>query len=136
MQPTRSEQIKQLIQKSLIVLFVFGVLGFVGCKIYPIVHGPVIAITTLTNGGTVQDPMIRISGTASFTQQLTVNGKNLALAPDGTFDEKLVLNPGYNLVMIQGVDRFGKNKNQNYAVVLTEKNPPQTLTMNTPAIRH
>jgi uncharacterized protein YfaP (DUF2135 family) len=136
MQPSSSEKTKQLIQKGFIGIFVFGVLGFIGFKLYPIIHGPVITVATLTNGGTVQEPMIRVSGTASFTQQLIVNGKTLALSPDGSFDEKLVLNPGYNLVMIQGADRFGKTKNQNYAVVLAEKTPPQTLTMNTVTPTH
>lgn len=133
---SHQEKTKHLIQKGLIGIFVFGVLGFVGCKLYPIIHGPVISVATLTNGGTVQEPMIRISGIASFTQQLIVNGKNLALSPDGSFDEKLVLNPGYNLVMIQGADRFGKVTHQNYAVVLAEKSQPQTLTMNVPTPPH
>ena len=122
--------------KGFIGIFVLGVLAFVGSKVYPIIHGPAITVATLINGGSVSDPMVRISGNAAFTQELVVNGKTLNLAPDGTFDEKLVLNPGYNLITLQGSDRFGKTNSTTYAVVLTEKTPPATLTMNTtPTVR-
>jgi hypothetical protein len=131
MQTTKSDQTKKILKKGLLGIFVFGVLVFVGCKIHPIIHGPIIDVTTLINGGTVSEPMIRISGIAAYTQQLIVNGKNLALSPSGFFDEKLVLNPGYNIIHIQGEDRFGKKRQQSFTVVLAEKTPPQILTMNT-----
>lgn len=125
------EKNNQLVWKSLIGLVVLFVLVFVGFKLYPIVHGPAISIDTLVNGGTVEEPMVRISGIASFTRELIVNGESFALSPSGGFDEKLLLNPGYNIITVQGVDRYGKANNQNYAIVLKEKNPPETLTLNT-----
>lgn len=133
MQKTKSEKNKSLIQKSTLGLFALFVVGFVGMKLYPIVHGPTIDISTISDGASVTDAMIRISGTASFTQDLIVNGKSLALSPNGSFDEKLVLNPGYNVITVQGSDRFGKKTDQTYAMVLTEATPPPTLTMNVTA---
>ncbi len=132
MQKTNSEKIKSLIQKSALGFFTLFVLGFVGVKLYPIIHGPRINVSTIINGGSVTEPMIRISGTASFTQELIINGKKLALSPDGSFGENLVLNPGYNIISVQGSDRFGKKTDQMYAIVLTETSLP-TLTMNVTA---
>ncbi|NBV42919.1 hypothetical protein EBR96_09160 [bacterium] len=131
MQKTKSEKTKSLIQKSVLGLFVLFAVGFVGTKLYPIVHGPAIDVSTLTDGGSVADAMVRISGIASFTQDLVVNGKSLALSPNGSFEEKLVLNPGYNIISVQGSDRFGKKTIQTYTMILTEKTPVPTLTMNT-----
>lgn len=124
-----------------IVRTIFGIVGvlvlvFIGSKLYPIVHGPRIAIDTLANGATLTDPMIRISGTASFTRELIVNGESFALSPSGSFDEKLLLNPGYNLITVQGIDRYGKSNNQTYAVILDEPTPPETLTLYTAPATH
>lgn len=129
MQTTILEKNKSLLQKGFLGILMVSVISFVGCKLYPIIHGPTIDITTLINGSSVQDAMIQISGTASFTQELMVNGKNLALSPNGSFDEKLVLNPGYNVINIQGIDRFGKTSHKTFSLMLNEENPT-TLTMN------
>jgi hypothetical protein len=133
MKTTASETIKRLTHRGFVTIFIVSVLTFVGFKIYPIIHGPAINVTTLVNGGNISDPMIRISGNAAFTQQLVINGKNLNLAPNGAFDEKLILNPGYNVVTLTGSDRFGKSNSTTYTIVLTEATPPATLTRNTPS---
>lgn len=109
----------------------FGVAGilmaaFIGIKIYPIIHGPAIHVATLSDGQSITDPMIRISGKAKFTKDLFVNGVPLATAPDGTFDQHLVLNPGYNVLTLEGADRFGSVSKKDFALVLQETKP--TLT--------
>lgn len=129
LQKTKLDKVKAFLQKGCLGLFVLAVLVFVGFKLYPLIHGPAIDVATLVNGETVSDPMIRVSGIAAFTQNLVVDGKELALAPDGSFDENLVLNPGYNVISIDGTDRFGKSSHTTYAMVLDETNPP-SLSMN------
>jgi hypothetical protein len=133
MQPTKIEQVKSVIQKILAGITILGVLVFVGFKIYPVVHGPEIFVSTLINGGSVTEPLVRISGIAAFTQDLIVNGKDLSLSPNGSFDEKFLLNPGYNVIHIDGTDRFGKITHKTYTLVLLDKTQPPTLTMNTPS---
>lgn len=127
---TKQEKNILLISRGIISLVVLGILGFIGFRLYPIIHGPRIHVETLTNGETLMDSMIRISGIADYTQQLIVNGKELPLSPTGSFDEKLILNPGYNLVTIAASDRYGKTTNRSYIVVLKEPAAPQILTLN------
>ena len=131
MKLTKQEKTTRTILRTLLGIVGVFVLVFIGSKLYPIIHGPKISIATLTNGATLTDPMIRISGIASFTRELIVNGESFALSPSGAFDEKLLLNPGYNLITIQGVDRYGKANNQTYAVMLDEPPTPETLTLYT-----
>lgn len=131
MKLTKQEKTTQTIMRT-----IFGIVGiflvvFIASKLYPIIHGPRISISTLTNGAILTDPMVRISGVASFTRELIVNGESFALSPSGAFDEKLLLNPGYNLITVQGIDRYGKSNNQTYAVILDEPATPETLTLYT-----
>ncbi len=128
---TQKEKMFRLAQKACIGLFAVGVIGFVGLKLYPLVHGPEVDLMTLSNGANLKDPMIRVSGKALYTKDLVVNGNQLPLSPDGSFDEKLLLNPGYNLITIAAKDRFGALKHESYAVILTEEEKPQTFTVRT-----
>lgn len=97
-----------------------GTLAFVSVNIYPIVHGPAIHIENITNGETFSSPVIELSGRARFTKDLMVNGVVLPTSPEGSFDEKLVLTPGYNIISVSGKDRFGTITEKNYAFVLEE----------------
>lgn len=131
MKLTKQEKTTRTILRTILGIVGVFVFVFIGSKLYPIVHGPKISISTLTNGAILKDPMVRISGVASFTRELIVNGESFALSPNGTFDEKLLLNPGYNLITVQGIDRYGKANNQTYAVILDEPPAPETLTLYT-----
>jgi hypothetical protein len=112
-----------------------GVLGiafvvFVGTKAYPFVHGPQINIISLPATLSLTEPLVHLSGTARFTKDLIVNGSPLKIDPSGNFDEQLVLAPGYNLMNIQGRDRFGTVRTKNYTLILTEQ-PDRSFTLNT-----
>lgn len=104
------------------------VVVFVGTKIYPIIHGPQLTIHGLETVSHSTDPLVALSGTAHFTKDLIINGTPLPTGPDGTFNDYLVLNRGYNLITMEGRDRFGNTTVKNYTLVLTE-NTPQTITM-------
>jgi hypothetical protein len=122
--------------KTFFIRTLIGSLGvliavFIGSKLYPIIHGPTLSVATLSDGATVDAPMIRISGIAEFTQELSVNGESFALSPKGEFDEKLLLNPGYNLITLVGKDRYGKANRKAFTVMLNEKAPPEMLTLST-----
>ena len=112
-----------------------GVLGlalivFVGTKMYPLIHGPDIQLATMTDGAHLTEPVVQLSGTAHFTKDLIINGAPIATAPNGSFDEKLLLNPGYNVITMEGKDRFGNSNVKNYTAILTEE-ADHTFTLNT-----
>lgn len=127
---TKQEQRHRTIKKSALCVLGLGLALFVGTKIYPLLHGPEIELNTMTDGAHLTEPMVKISGIARFTKDLIINGVTLPTAPDGSFDEHLLLNPGYNIITMEGKDRFGNTNVKNYAVILTEE-PNQTFTLNT-----
>jgi len=134
MQLTPQEKRNQATKRMVLSLFGVALVAFVGAKLYPLAHGPQIELATMTNGAHLTEPMIRISGKARFTKDLVINGAPLATAPDGTFDERFLLNPGYNVITMEGRDRFGHRNIKNYAVILTEE-ADHTLTLNTVPVK-
>ena len=83
---THKEKVIYVLKRASLSAVALLVLGFVGLKLYPLVHGPSLELATLSNGAVLNDPMIRISGKALYTKDLIVNGESLPLATDGSFD--------------------------------------------------
>ncbi len=123
-------------QKSVSKKLWYGVpfialLGFVALKMYPVIHGPSISIDTLKNGTVLNDPLIALNGTAAHAQDLIINGAPVPTSPDGSFNDRVLLSPGYNLITLSATDRYGKTETKNYAIMLSE-NPGGTFTANVP----
>lgn len=93
---------------------------FVMRGLYPIFHGPKITLSRLPNGSSLTDPVIQIKGVALYAKDLAVDGRSLPLSKDGRFEETVVLHPGYNVIAIVGLDKYGKRSVSNYSFVLRE----------------
>ncbi len=130
MKLTQQEQRNRNLQKSILGLLSVALVSFIGAKMYPLLHGPDIQLATITNGAHLTEPMIQLSGVARFTKDLVINGAPLATAPDGTFDEHILLNPGYNIITLEGSDRFGNKRISNLSIILSEEEN-HVLTINT-----
>ncbi len=127
---TQQEQKHKRLRKITLCMLGAGVALFVGAKLYPLIHGPDIQLATMINGAHLTEPVVQLSGTAHFTKDLIINGAPIATAPNGSFDEKLLLNPGYNVITMEGKDRFGNSNVKNYTAILTEE-ADHTFTLNT-----
>jgi len=125
---TKSEKTFVAAKKIIGGLIGLAFVVFVGTKVYPLFHGPLVNLP-ISNGSTVTDSMIHLTGTAQYTKSLIVNGSPVALSPTGYFDEHIALSPGYNTITVAAQDRFGKKTLKTYAIVL---NQPQTTAVNIP----
>lgn len=120
---SRKEFYIRTLSRGFLAILLLGVVTFVGFQVYPLLHGPSLHLETLSQGMHVQEPLIRITGIARHTQDLVLNGKHLPLSPTGAFDEKLLMNPGYNVITLGASDRFGKHSTTTYTVFLSEAAP-------------
>ncbi len=116
-----SEQQKsKKIWKGFIGLFVVVLGVFVTSRIVPILLGPRITLETIPDQSEVSDPVIAISGRATDTRKLTLNGADIALSPTGTFKHTVLLHPGYNTITFDTVDALGHTRKKGYAFLLKE----------------
>ncbi len=94
-----------------LVLFVLAVLT-VGVYTYrqsrEYISGPQVIIKQPATGAVLSQNPILISGNAQNVAYITLNGAPIFVDSKGNFNEKLLLEPGYNIFTINARDRFGK----------------------------
>ena len=85
-----------------------------------LLEGPQLAITNppQTHSSTTED-VFDINGNAKNILSLTVNNRPILITPQGDFNDKLLLLPGYNRISITAKDKFGRESTKIIEAVLT-----------------
>ena len=95
----------RLIRIGLAVFFLI-VLGYAYYEGRALLYGPIIDISPRVME--VSDPLITISGQARRIASLALNGMEISVTEEGGFSEKYVLTPGYNRLILNARDKYGK----------------------------
>lgn len=77
---------------------------------------PLLVIFSPENGSVVERGDVLLSGKTDRGAQVTLNGQGIFVDTDGSFHEKLVLNPGINAVNLRTSNRFQKEKSVTLSV--------------------
>ena len=85
-----------------------------------IISGPIIDIYSPQNGATYKQNLIEIEGRAKNTAYLNLNNRSIFTDKDGYFKEKLLLYPGYNIIKLDGTDKFRKYTEKRLELILKE----------------
>ena len=109
----KSISIKKVIGFSSLIL----VLGLIFYNTKDLILGAPFHIDTVDDGTTVSDSFLPISGSARHASILEINGRRIALDQDGLFSDGTLLSPGYNIVEVVTVDRFGREKRKAFHIV-------------------
>ncbi len=80
-------------------------------------QGVVLSVTGVTDGETVTDGTLHISGTAKNASSLSLDDRPIVIDLAGSFEEQLLLEPGYNIISMKAEDRFGKKTEKIFHVV-------------------
>lgn len=95
---------------GMIGLLLFGAFFYLYREFQSFGSEPLLVIYAPENGSVVDRGDVLLSGKTDRGAQVTLNGQNIFVDTDGTFHEKLVLNPGVNAVNLRTVNRFEKEK--------------------------
>ena len=92
----------------------FGLLGaflmLIGYNMRDAILGATFSVNAALDGSTVQSLVLPISGSAAHSKQISINGRLVAIHPNGTFSDETILSPGYNVIEVASVDSFGNRK--------------------------
>lgn len=88
-----------------VTIAAFVILGYSGYAAYPYLRGPIL---------TLDPPLQRntetvIAGRTVRVSALSVDGLPVALDEGGSFSVERAYPPGYTVVTVRGVDRFGRS---------------------------
>ncbi|MFA6301080.1 MAG: hypothetical protein WC609_01880 [Candidatus Paceibacterota bacterium] len=88
-----------------------------------LVFGIKINNVNLTDGTVVTDSVFEITGNARNAINLTLGGREISVSGGGDFNETIALLPGYNIINIKAVDKFGCVDEKNYKLIYKENTP-------------
>jgi cytoskeletal protein RodZ len=97
---TRLNITPKLLIVSLSILFLLGILTYIGYQIYQFQSPPQISITTPENDLTVTDESIDVMGVTDSNSSVFVNDKPVEITSNGEFQYPVTLNPGVNLITV------------------------------------
>src|SRR3989344_2906968 len=102
---------------SLFLFFVFIVI-FAVFGAHDLIFGVKIKNVNLVDGTTFTDSVLKVTGNAKNDIKLTLNDREISINQAGDFDETIVLLPGYNIINIRALDKFGYSDEKNYKLIL------------------
>ncbi len=98
-------------------LFFLLLIGYGYFEAQGLLFGPSITVTS--NVTEVHDPFVLIKGHADRISSLLMNGKSIQVTEKGDFSEPYVLAPGYNRIMLDARDKYGRRSSRTMEIVFT-----------------
>lgn len=96
-------------------VFFLVVVGYALFEMRGLLAGPSITVSPRVLD--TSHPLIKISGTALRITSLSMNGKEIPVSEGGLFEESYALTPGYNRIILEAKDRYGKKTERTIEVI-------------------
>lgn len=90
---------------------------YVAYETGPFLAGPSLRVTSPINGETLTEPAVTVTGVAKRISFITLNGRNIFVTKEGVFTESLLLLPGYNILLLEAKDSFGRTTEKRLELV-------------------
>lgn len=100
-------------------ILICGILGYTLFQMQNVITGPVITIAAPQNGAEVDRALSIVEGTTRNITAISINGRNISVDEHGTFSEKLLLSPGYNIITLHAEDKFGRTTEKTLELIYT-----------------
>jgi len=113
-----NNRVKIIFKVAVVGLFVFGFSAYGLYKSKGLISGPKIIIESPTNGSTVASTNTEVTGKVSNVAAVFLNGNQIFTNEKGEFKEGLLLASGYNIIVIDAKDKFGRETKEMREVVI------------------
>lgn len=103
-------------------MYIFGILIITailygGWRAYPLLVGPHININTPQDGDTVASTTFQISGRVSRVKNIEIQGRPIPIDKEGNFNEVLVAQYPYTIIVINAIDFYDKTITKTLKVI-------------------
>lgn len=109
--------IKKIIKIGGLSIFFILILIYAFFISRDLIFGVQIRNVNLTDGATVTNSIIKLTGNAKNAIRLTLDGREISVDLQGNFNETIALLPGYNIINIKAKDKFGNVDEKNYKLM-------------------
>jgi hypothetical protein len=114
MEPTLSKKTVKIIGLAVFFVLILAY-SFFGSK--DLILGVKIKNVNLTDGITMTENPIKITGNARNAIKLILNGREISIDQQGNFEETIAFLSGYNIISIEAQDKFGYTDEKNYKII-------------------
>ena len=105
------------VTKIVLVVFFILIAAYACYEAWGLLRGPTIEIDNRVME--VHDSFITVEGAARRVTSLSMNGEPIPVTEEGAFSEGYVLVPGYNRIVLEAKDRYGKSTKHSIEIVYT-----------------
>ncbi len=107
---------KRLIRTGSIVLLFAVIVGYGIWISHDLLFGISMSVTGITDGMTAKTALLDLSGHAKHANDVTLDGRKVAIDQSGAWHDTIALLPGYNIVTVGATDKFGRTTTKSYRV--------------------
>lgn len=114
---------KKILKITSLAIFFLFILVYAFFRSYDLINGVKIKNVTIVDGTTLKESELKVAGNAKNALNLTLNGREISVDLEGNFNETIALLPGYNIVTLRAVDKFGHTDEKDYKLIYKEVSP-------------
>ena len=96
----------------------FAIVGYLGLQVRAIISPPELLVFAPDDGIKTDEALIMVTGQAQDGAQVRVNGIEVLLSKDGTFEIEVALERGLNVIAVESTKRYSKPATEFRRVVL------------------
>lgn len=98
----------RLIKFTGIALICFAVVGYLGLQLRTITSPPRLSVSAPDDGYTTNEAIVNIAGKTDPHATVQVNGREVLLGQDGSFETEVALERGLNVITVEGAKRYSR----------------------------
>lgn len=109
--------LRKQLEFYLVGILVLTALSYGFFRAYPLLAGPNITVDSPKDGENVASTTFQISGTALRAKEITIQGRPITTDTDGKFNEILVPQYPYTIIVLTAKDSYGNIETRSLRVV-------------------
>jgi len=102
----------------LLIIAAIVISGYAYYQAQALISGPKITIISPLNGAGFNDSLIEIKGNTENITHISLNDRTIFVDETGSFNEKLLIYKGLNIIEAKVVDKFGRAASETLKLVL------------------
>jgi len=108
---------KKIIKISGLAVFFILIIIYAFFISKDLIFGVKITNVNITDGTTLTESVLKITGNAKNAINLTLNGREITIDERGNWNETIALLLGYNIISVKALDKFGNVDEKNFRLI-------------------
>lgn len=123
-----NRDVKKILKIIILSSFFLFIIIYAYFRSSDLIWGVKIKDVNIIDGTKVTESVINITGNAKNAINLTLNGREISIDRGGNFNETIAFLPGYNIVSLKALDKFGNTDEKDYKIIYEEEAPTEIPT--------